>query len=406
MRFDGYFLLSDYLQLPNLHSRSFALARWDLRERLFALNESQPEHFSRSLHRGLILFAWAVWIYRLVVFLGIAALVYHFVIKAVGIFLFLIEIGWFIWLPLRMELLAWKKRWPAIRHSPHARRSMVFASVLTALFLLPWPTRVGTSAMLQPAQQVVMYGAPHAQVRALPVHNGQYVEANTLLMELTSPELLLRTEQSAERQQKLAWQTAAAGFNPETRKDWQVLDQQLAGAVAEQATVHADAQQYSFHAGYPGVLQDIDPDLRPGQWVSNREMLGRLVVTEAWKAVTYVDEDDIHRLSVGDRALFMADGLAGPNVHLHISNIDKQGSTTLNEGELASLFGGHVAVREKNGQLFPERTYYRVLFSVDSSEDIRQHSWRGRVTIAGEWEAPGLRFLKTAIAVFRREAGF
>ena len=27
MRFDGYFLLSDFLQMPNLHARAFALAR-------------------------------------------------------------------------------------------------------------------------------------------------------------------------------------------------------------------------------------------------------------------------------------------------------------------------------------------------------------------------------------------
>ena len=29
MRFDGYFLLSDYLQQPNLYGQSFALARWE-----------------------------------------------------------------------------------------------------------------------------------------------------------------------------------------------------------------------------------------------------------------------------------------------------------------------------------------------------------------------------------------
>ena len=61
MRFDGYFLLSDFLQMPNLHARAFALARWDLRERLFALGEPAPEHFSAT-RRGLILFAWATWI--------------------------------------------------------------------------------------------------------------------------------------------------------------------------------------------------------------------------------------------------------------------------------------------------------------------------------------------------------
>ena len=39
--------------------------------------------------RLLIAFAFATWIYRLVVFLGIALLVYHFFLKVVGIFLML-----------------------------------------------------------------------------------------------------------------------------------------------------------------------------------------------------------------------------------------------------------------------------------------------------------------------------
>jgi putative peptide zinc metalloprotease protein len=123
MRFDGYFILSDFLELPNLHERSFALARWRLREWLFDLGEEKPEHFSRRRETGLILFAWAVWIYRLVVFLGIAVLVYHFFIKIVGIFLFMVEIIWFIALPIRHELQAWAKRWPQIRSRPRSRLS-------------------------------------------------------------------------------------------------------------------------------------------------------------------------------------------------------------------------------------------------------------------------------------------
>lgn len=63
-------------RLPNLHGRAFALARWDLRERLFALGETAPEHFSSARLRALVAFAWAVWLYRLVLFLGIAAMVY------------------------------------------------------------------------------------------------------------------------------------------------------------------------------------------------------------------------------------------------------------------------------------------------------------------------------------------
>src|SRR3569623_2913107 len=43
MRFDGYFLLSDWLDIPNLHQRAFGLGRWQLRAWLFGLAEPAPE---------------------------------------------------------------------------------------------------------------------------------------------------------------------------------------------------------------------------------------------------------------------------------------------------------------------------------------------------------------------------
>ncbi|MEG1042902.1 MAG: site-2 protease family protein, partial [Pseudomonas sp.] len=147
MRFDGYFLLSDFLQMPNLHSRAFALARWDLREKLFKLGEPAPESFTDSKRRWLIVFAWATWIYRLVLFLGIAALVYHFFIKALGILLFLVEIVWFIAKPLWSEISAWYKRWPQIIHSRRARWSAIGLIALMVPCWLPLPTPVRTQGM-------------------------------------------------------------------------------------------------------------------------------------------------------------------------------------------------------------------------------------------------------------------
>jgi hypothetical protein len=136
MRFDGYFILSDFLEMPNLHERSFALARWRLREWLFDLGEEKPEHFGRRREIGLIAFAWAVWVYRLVVFLGIAVLVYHFFIKIIGVFLFMVEIIWFIALPIRHELQAWAKRWPQIRSRSRSRRSVLLLALLSGLLSL------------------------------------------------------------------------------------------------------------------------------------------------------------------------------------------------------------------------------------------------------------------------------
>lgn len=407
MRFDGYFLLADWLRLPNLHARAFALARWDLRERLFQLGEAPPEHFPQRKVLGLVLFAWATWLYRLILFLGIAILVYHFFIKAVGIFLFLVEIAWFILMPLASELRAWRERWPGIRNSRRARLSATLALTFLTLFILPWPTRISVSGLLQAQEQWPIHAPAHARVAALPFSNGTTVPAGAVLVHFESPQLQARTARGTARQQQLSRQAAAAAFDPELRKDWQVLHEEQRTASAEAHTVTADAALYSPVAPYAGVLRDLEPDLRPGDWVAHRELLGHLIRPGPRQVLTYVDDEAIRRIQVGDRALFMADGNAGPTLRLRVASIAEDASRTLEEAALSTLSGGHVLVREKQGILYPERAIYRV--TLETAEDAPlpdQHAWRGRVAIAGSWEAPALFFLRTGASVLVREAGF
>ena len=81
MRFDGYYLLSDWLEIHNLHDRAFALGRWRLRKALLGLGDPPPEALPADRLRFLILFSYATWLYRLLLFLGIAMLVYYFFFK-------------------------------------------------------------------------------------------------------------------------------------------------------------------------------------------------------------------------------------------------------------------------------------------------------------------------------------
>lgn len=407
MRFDGYFLLSDWLEMPNLHTRAFALARWDLRERLFALGEPPPETFPKHRHIGLILFAYATWIYRLVVFLGIATLVYAFFIKAVGILLFAVEIGWFVLLPFYREAQAWRTLWPVLRQRPRARRSAALALVLLLLLGLPWPARLSAGGLLRPAEQFIVYAPVHAKVAALPVAEGRHVEAGTVLVKMSSPDIASRLGGAAARVDRLRWQTSAANFDSEQRAQWQSSREQLAAAEAEVAGVKADAARYEPAAPFAGVLRDVAPDLRPGTWVSTQEPLARLIADGGEIVVAYFDEEDVARVSVGDSARFYADVPEGPVVHLEVIGIDKDASRVLPDPELSTLFGGSVVVREKNGQFYPDHPIYRVTFKTTSADGkAAMHTWRGRVVVFGRWEAPGWRYLRGAAAVLRREAGF
>lgn len=77
MRFDGYFLLSDFWEVDNLQGRAFALCRWRLREALFGYGAPAPEPWSPSMQRRLLWWGYGSWLWRAVLFFGIALAVYH-----------------------------------------------------------------------------------------------------------------------------------------------------------------------------------------------------------------------------------------------------------------------------------------------------------------------------------------
>ncbi len=406
MRFDGYFFLVDWLDMPNLHERSFALARWDMRERLFALGENPPEYFSRKYTLGLILFAYATWLYRLMLFLGIAALVYTFFIKAVGIFLFMVEIGWFVFLPFFRELKVWRQLWPVIKVRARTRRSFIVCILLLLLMIVPWPTRVLTSGLLKPAKTFAVYAPTGAQLVALPWKDGQVIPAGELILSLASPELTMRWDRAAAHVKRTQWQAESGGIDIPQRANLQVLQQESMAAEAELQQVQADISQFSPTAPFKGVLRDVDPDLRPGTWVSAHERLAVLVSQVGWQVETYLDEDDIRRIKTGDGALFISDGRSKTALALKVDVIDKDVTRVLPNGILTVPAGGSILVREKHGQLIPEKASYRVVLTVEGDVgEFANESWRGQVVIRGNWEAPALRYIRSVLVLLWREAG-
>ncbi|WP_374343908.1 HlyD family efflux transporter periplasmic adaptor subunit [Azonexus sp.] len=406
MRFDGYFILSDWLELPNLHERSFALARWKLREWLFDLREDKPEHFPPGRERLLIAFAWATWLYRLVVFLGIAVLVYHFFIKLLGIFLFLVEIVWFIALPIRHELDAWRQRWPAIRQTRRSRISAGILAAFLALTVLPWPSRISASGLLRPAEQWPVFVLSAGQVLRLPQGEGSRLAAGSEILAVGAPEIEARRAAAAARVERLRWQAASAGFDEDARKRLQSSQEELATAEAELAGLDEELARHAPRAPFAGTLRDLDPDLRVGQWVGKQEKLALLVGDAGWIVDAYLDEEALKRVAPGDRGIFVADGGVGPVLPVVVGNIDADASRVLVQRQLAAPAGGNVLVRDRKGQRIPEQAVYRISLVVEGPlDELAGHSWRGTVVIRGQWQAPAGRYLRNAFAVLIREAG-
>ncbi len=407
MRFDGYFLLSDFLDFPNLHARSFALARWDLRERLFGLGDEAPESLPAARRRGLILFAYGVWLYRLMLFVGIALLVYHYFFKALGILLFAVEIGWFVVLPVWKEIGEWRRRWPQIRAGAPGRGKLWMLALLLAVVALPWNVQVSGQGLMRSARHFPLFAPGPARIEAMPVAPGEAASAGQILLKLGADDAEYRLRLAQARFSRLAWQAEVAGLDDNLRARQPVTVEELAAARAELAGATDELQRYTVTAPFAGVLADLAPDLRVGEAVGRQQQLGVFIDPTAWEVETYLTDAEIERIAPGDSGRFLPETPGLPARTLKVHSIDRDATRALPDPMLATGHGGEILVRERNGQLIPERAVYRVVLVVDGAVDpVPTRVLRGAVVIYGKPKSLAGDFLRSGAALLIRESGW
>ncbi len=404
MRFDGYFLLMDYLDMPNLHARAFSVGKWQIRRWLFGGSDNCPESLSRQRHIGIVLFAFFTWIYRLALFLGIALVVYNMIPKPIGPLLAAVELLWFVVLPAWREVVTWREQ--AFTTGRGSRRWvwLLLGSILFAV--LPWDNRIQSQGMLRPERYFPVIAPGGALLVSIP-SDGISISSGAALATLDVP--TLRTQQLVVAAKAVAvrWRAEAASFRPQERGLRSVLVADQARAEAELVGINEELERYQLWSQFDGRFYYADPDLVSGEWVREGEEVGFVVGEHGWTVETYVAERDLQRVRIGDRGKFFPETPGSPVVSLSVSEVDRDAARLLAEPQLASLHGGHIAVRETGEGLAPEQAFYRVrLRAFGEGLPPTPRELRGSVVIRGDRISVMGGYLLRAAAIFHREAGF
>ncbi|KHT17071.1 HlyD family efflux transporter periplasmic adaptor subunit [Pectobacterium brasiliense] len=408
MRFDGYFLLSDGLQMPNLQNRGFAIGRWQMREWLFGLGDAPPEHFPRWLQRTLVGYAFAVWIYRFFLFTGIAILVYHMTFKLLGMLLFAIEIGYFVVMPVVNEVREWSKRRKDYRMNRNMTTTLVVSAVVLLLLMIPWQRGVYAPALLRAEQQSSLYMPVPAMIQRIDVKVGQPVQAGQTLFTLSSDALAHEQKQLERQIATLNWQSTFQVFNKEAAGDHQRVKQEHEAALQKLQVLQRQSEQLTVRAPIDGVVADMTTPLETGEWLGQGEWLAVVTKPTGGLVEAFVSEKDWHRLHTGAKGTFYLQDVSRSSLPLTIVEIASTATRDLNAApELASIYGGDIAtLSDSQRKLHPEQAVYRVLLSLPDGYRAQPQVLRGTVVMDGEAQSLLIRGWKVVSSVLIRELSF
>jgi putative peptide zinc metalloprotease protein len=361
MRFDGYYVLSDLLGVPNLQPRAFALGRWKLRELLFGLGDAPPEIVPKRLERGLVVYAWMTWIYRLILFIGIALLVYHLFFKLLGVLLFVVEIGVFVVKPVMSELSVWAAARQRIGATKRGRRWPWVLGGLAIVGLLPLDRHVSAPAILAPVGAAPIVAGDPARIDRILVANGARVKAGAVLMELSAPELESAAAATRVRIAQLQAQYDRAASDEEDLSNRQVIERELARERDALAGFERRSAKLVLRAPISGVVSGLSPEFHVGRWIGGAEILAHVLTPGDFDVQAYVSERDIERVATGALGRFVPDDPARPSRRVKLVEQSSNASELLDQPLLASINGGSIAVDKdaKTEALKPRKPHYR-----------------------------------------------
>jgi putative peptide zinc metalloprotease protein len=409
MRFDGYFLLSDWLDMPNLHDRAFAFGRWWLREWLFGLGDPQPEPCAPGRRRFLIAFSFATWLYRLVVFGSIALIVYHTFFKALGLALFAVEFGWFIVRPVAREIAVWLRRRDALHWCRQTVRSTAIAAILVAWLVLPWRAGVDAPAVFGPLHAQGLYAPEAAWVQpgAPLARDGQRVRAGQVLAVLDSPDLEHRLSLAQENEVTLRWEVEQQSFDARLIEQGTALERRWEAARTAVAGLNAEVGELTLRAPFDGVVQ-LREDVAAGTWLGKGEHLFDVVGQDGVKGEAFVGEDEVGRIRVGDAARFVAAIPERGALACRVTAVDRVNVAALDEPSLASLYGGPLPAQRAPGNtdtLVPVAAAYRVRIGECPTDANSPREVTGTAMIGRARESLAWRGLQWVAALLRSEVG-
>jgi putative peptide zinc metalloprotease protein len=279
---DGYYALSDYLEVPNLRQRAFAQVGWVLRTKVLRLDFPRPPADARE-RRIFLIYGGLASVYIVLILMFFAASSFGWLSRwfgAVGLLIF--AVGQFMILNRPVRALARNVRMALQTHGM-ARKTRQWrirligaaAGVVVLGWLIPWSITISGPLVVVPALSIPLTAPDSGIVDRVRVREGSLVPAGAPLLRIRNLELERETVSQQRIADSLSIRSAQARARGQTA-ELAFLDAALLAEQARLAGLRERVGALGIRALGTGVVVTPRPEELAGRWVSSGEIVLQL----------------------------------------------------------------------------------------------------------------------------------
>jgi putative peptide zinc metalloprotease protein len=401
LRFDGYYILADLLQMPNLRQRGQQYLAHLVESRLFGLRSSGFE--AAPGERGwLAAFTAASFVYRIVVMVSIALFIaseYFFV--GVALALWVVASGVLLPIGKGLAYLASSPRLERRRGRAGALVGGVAAALAVFLFAVPVPLWTQAEGVTWAPDDAVLHAGTDGFVRRVLAQPGESVKRSRPLIETEDPALPSRIRALAAQLRLLDVRAQAELAHDRVKRE--ITLEEIRSVRAELELNRERARELTIVSPADGVfILDAAADL-PDRWLRKGQQVGFVVGPGTARARVLVSQDDVDLVRERTRRVEVKlAGRLGETLPALLRREVPAASAQLPNPALSTAGGGKVVLDPRHGDK-PVALQGWFQFELELP-DKRSRTLGERVYVRFDhgWEPLGWRWLRAARQLFMR----
>jgi len=390
LRYDGYYVMSDYLEIPNLRIKSTQFFAYLFQEKVLGLEIPVQSYMPRSRRTLFVIYATASYLYRWVVTFSILYFLSQFLkpykLQSIS---YMIAGGSLVPL-LLMPLYQGVKfvRQPGRMRKVKKVRAAVFAGVtvalVTGILLIPTPLRVQGTLVLVAAKPAEIYAEVPGRLETINVKDGDFVKAGDILATLSNPEKQLEYRQLLEQSETnhikgvVFGNSSTGDARAQSRQHFKMVED-LEPALDK---VNDQIGKLVLIAPRDGQVMGVPHKETRGQFLKPGKPLMEIGDPRKLEAHLILDQSDVNLVRSSDQNKATAWVKIYANSETtwksYVSEIAPRSREDI-PVELTSNSGGEIATKQdqKTGQNKPLTPVFEVIIPVDNPDILLQPGLRG-----------------------------